>query len=115
MASTILTSLLPFIYVACGVIGAIVLIAILFKFCYKKCPPNKAMVITGIRGSHTVIGKAKFIIPFIQRVDYMSLENIQVDFTSRDEIPTKDAINVSVDAVPNLAYDQVLDIFKVTS
>ena len=115
MASTILTSLLPFIYVACGVIGAIVLIAILFKFCYKKCPPNKAMVITGMRGSHTVIGKAKFIIPFIQRVDYMSLENIQVDFTSRDEIPTKDAINVLVDAVANMAIDQDPDVLKVAS
>ena len=115
MASTILTSLLPFIYVACGVIGAIVLIAILFKFCYKKCPPNKAMVITGMRGSHTVIGKAKFIIPFIQRVDYMSLENIQVDFTSRDEIPTRDAINVLVDAVANMAIDQDPEVLKIAS
>jgi flotillin len=33
----------------------------------------------------------------------MTLENIQVDFTSRNEIPTKDAIHVLVDAVANMA------------
>ena len=33
----------------------------------------------------------------------MTLENIQVDFTSRQEIPTKDAIHVLVDAVANMS------------
>lgn len=73
------------------------------KICYKKCPPNKAMVITGPSGTTVVSGKSKFIIPFIYRVDYMTLENIQVDFTSKDEVPTKDAINIMVDAVANLS------------
>jgi len=100
-------------------IGIVVLIIILlwfvFKSCYKKCPPNRAMVVTGLRGSSTVIGKAKFIIPFFQRVDYMSLENIQVDFTSREEIPTKDAINVLVDAVANMSIDQDPQVLKIAS
>lgn len=110
-----LTFLLPIVYGILGVIGVIALIAILFKFCYKTCPPNRAMVITGLGGSSTVIGKAKFIIPILQRVDYMSLENIQVDFTSRDEIPTRDAINVLVDAVANMAIDQDPEVLKIAS
>lgn len=97
------------------VIGIIVLIGAFFALCYRKCPPNKAMVITGMTGSTTVIGKAKIVIPFIQRVDYMSLENIQVDFTSRDEIPTKDAINVMVDAVANMAISQDPEVLKIAS
>ncbi len=96
------------------VVGLIVL-TLLFTVCYKKCPPNKAMVVTGLTGATTVIGKARIVIPFIQRVDYMSLENIQVDFTSRDEIPTKDAINVMVDAVANMAISQEPEILKVAS
>ena len=36
----------------------------------------------------------------------MTLENIQVDFTSRNEIPTKDAIHVLVDAVANMAISK---------
>ena len=112
MASEILATLMPIIFVVGIVLVALLLVIIL---CYKTCPPNKAMVITGPRGSSTVIGKAKLIIPAIQRVDYMSLENIQVDFTSRDEIPTKDAINVLVDAVANMAIDQDPDVLKVAS
>ena len=115
MASGILATLMPIISVVGIVLAALLLVIILFKFCYKTCPPNKAMVITGPTGSSTVIGKAKLIIPIIQRVDYMSLENIQVDFTSRDEIPTKDAINVLVDAVANMAIDQNPDVLKIAS
>ena len=98
-----------------GVIAAAIVITLIFTVCYKKCPPNKAMVITGPTGTSTVIGKAKIVIPFIQRVDYMSLENIQVDFTSRDEIPTKDAINILVDAVANMSIDQDPEVLKVAS
>ena len=115
MASGILATLMPIISVVGIVLVALLFVIILFKFCYKTCPPNKAMVITGPTGSSTVIGKAKLIIPIIQRVDYMSLENIQVDFTSRDEIPTKDAINVLVDAVANMAIDQNPDVLKIAS
>lgn len=111
----ILVTLLPILYGILGIFAIIMLLTILFKFCYKQCPPNKAMVITGHGGTQTVIGKSKFIIPFIHRVDYMSLENIQVDFTSRDEVPTQDAINVMVDAVANMAIDQDPDILKVAS
>lgn len=98
-----------------AVIAAIFVLIVLFRCCYKKCPPNKAMVITGPTGTSTVIGKAKFVIPFIQRVDYMSLENIQVDFTSKDEIPTKDAINILVDAVANMSIDQDPQVLKIAS
>lgn len=97
------------------VAAALIFIFIIFASCYKKCPPNQAMVITGPFGTSTVIGKAKIVIPFIQRVDYMSLENIQVDFTSKDEIPTKDAINIMVDAVANMAIDQDPEILKIAS
>lgn len=107
-------------YLSIIVPAAIVVVSLSFFFflltaCYKKCPPNKAMVITGPTGTSTVIGKARIVIPVIQRVDYMSLENIQVDFTSRDEIPTKDAINIVVDAVANMSIDQETDILRVAS
>ena len=102
--------------VVLGAIGAVVLLIVFILICcYKKCPPNRAMVITGPFGTSTVIGKAKVVIPIIQRVDYMSLENIQVDFTSKDEIPTKDAINIMVDAVANMAIDQDPEVLKIAS
>ena len=102
-----------------SIVGPIVLILILLFFVsvvmYKKAPPNVAMVITGPTGSKTVVGQGCFVIPIIQRVDYMSLENIQADFTSRDEIPTKDAINILVDAVANVSISQEPELLKIAS
>lgn len=95
-------------------LAAVVLI-VLGLLCYKKSPPNKAMVITGPRGSKTYVGKGCFVFPILQRVDYMSLENIQSDFTSRDEIPTKDAINIMVDAVANVSIAKDPEGLKIAA
>lgn len=97
------------------VVLAIMVVLFISKVLYKKAPPNVAMVITGPRGARTVTGKGCFVIPIIQRVDYMSLENIQADFTSRDEIPTKDAINILVDAVANISISKDPETLKVAS
>ena len=98
-----------------AVIIAIIAVIILFKTCYKTAPPNTAMVVTGPRKSKTIIGKGCFVIPILQRVDKMSLKNIQADFTSRDEIPTKDAINIMVDAVANVAVSQNPELLKIAT
>lgn len=98
-----------------AVVAAILIIFGIIKFCYRKCPPNKAMVITGASGMRIYTGKAKFVIPILQRVDHMPLENIQVDFVSRSEIPTQDAINIKVDAVANMSIDQDPEILKIAA
>ena len=86
---------------------------VIFKLCYKMCLPNEAMVITGPTGSRTVIGKACFIIPFVHQISRISLENIQVDFTSKTDIPTKDAINIMVDAIANIAVSKDDEVLKI--
>lgn len=92
-----------------GIIAALV---ILFFISYKKVPKNRIGIRVGPFGSKTVTGKAIFVIPFLQRIDYMTLENIQVDFVSRDSIPTQDAINIKVDAVANIAVSQDPETMK---
>ena len=99
MLQKILIILIPIIAVL--VIGLLIVLA--SKLMYKKAPPNTAMIVTGLRGTQTIIGRGCFVIPILQRVDYLSLENMQSDFTSKDEIPTKDAINIYVDAVANFS------------
>lgn len=113
---TLLTDkIIPFIGVASGI--AIVVSAIIMagKFLYKQAPPNKAMVITGPWGCKTIIGRGAWVIPIIQRADYMSLENIQADFVSKTDIPTKDAINVTVDAVANMSISTDEELLKIAS
>lgn len=110
-----LNTLTPILIPVIIAIVAIAVITFIGKVMYKKAPPNVAMVVTGPTGCKTVIGKGCFVIPIIQRVDVMSLENIQSDFTSRDEIPTKDAINILVDAVANVAISKNPELLKIAS
>ena len=84
----ILSTFAALISVVGFIVVAIVAVMFVGKVMYKKAPPNIAMVITGPRGNRVAVGRGCFVIPILQRVDYMSLENIQSDFTSRDEIPT---------------------------
>lgn len=97
------------------VLAVLILIGIIWSSCYRKAPPNTAMVITGPRGARTIIGKGCLVVPFLERCDFMSLENIQSDFTSRDEIPTKDAINILVDAVANVSVSQDPELLKIAA
>lgn len=111
----ITSTLAPFLSIFILAVCAIAILTFVGKVMYKKAPPNTAMIITGPTGSKTIIGKGVFVIPIIQRVDVMSLENIQSDFTSRDEIPTKDAINISVDAIANVAISQDPERLKIAA
>ena len=86
-----------------AVILAIMIIIALVKSCWKVAGTNEVLIVSGMGKVKTRTGGGIFVIPLLQRVQRMTLENIQVDFTSRNEIPTKDAIHVLVDAVANIS------------
>ena len=95
--------LIPILSVVLLVVVAIVLAIALIKSCWKVAGTNEVLIVSGMGKVKTKTGGGIFVIPLIQRTQRMTLENIQVDFTSRNEIPTKDAIHVLVDAVANMA------------
>ena len=86
-------------------IVALVIVAtiIVIKACWKVAGTNEVLIVSGLGQVRTKTGGGLFVIPLVQKVQCMTLENIQVDFTSRNEIPTKDAIHILVDAVANMA------------
>lgn len=85
---------------------AILLIVLLMKSCWKIAGTNEVLIVSGLGKVKTKTGGGLFVVPLVQKVQRMTLENIQVDFTSRNEIPTQDAIHVLVDAVANMAISQ---------
>lgn len=115
MDKNLISILTPVLTVTAVVVIVLALVLLISKIMYKKAAPNVAMIVTGPAGSKTVIGKGCFVIPILQRVDYLSLENIQSDFTSRDEIPTRDAINIMVDAVANVSVSQDPKLLKTAA
>lgn len=86
------------------VVAVLVALIVMVRSCWKVAGPNEVLIISGLhREPRRKCGGGTFVIPLVQRVQRMTLENIQVDFTSRNEIPTKDAIHVLVDAVANMS------------
>ena len=98
--------LITILAIAILVILAIVGIIVLVKSCWKVAGTNEVFIVSGMGKVKRKTGGGVFVIPLIQRIQRMTLENIQVDFTSRNEIPTKDAIHVLVDAVANMSISK---------
>jgi flotillin len=80
--------------------GAIILSIIILAIGYVKAPPDKAIIISGLRKKPKVlIGKAGIKIPFLERSDVLSLKQVTIDVKTGEYIPTLDFINIQVDAV----------------
>ena len=87
-------------------IAVIIVIFIFFKTTYLTASPNKALIISGFRKSagkpRVVIGGSTILIPFLERVDEIALDLIQVDIKTSSSVPTSEYININVDAVANV-------------
>ena len=110
-----MSSLIPILTIVGIVLGVIAIIAIAIKCCWKIAGTNEVLIVSGLGKVKTKTGGGLFVIPVIQKTQRMTLENIQVDFTSRSEIPTKDAINILVDAVANMSISQDPERQKVAA
>ncbi len=96
-------ALIGVVSVVAIVILALIALIVVIKSCWKVAGTNEVLIISGLGKVRRKSGGGTFVIPLVQKVQRMTLENIQVDFTSRNEIPTKDAIHVLVDAVANMS------------
>ena len=86
------------------ILVALIALIIIVKSCWKVAGTNEVLIVSGLgKKSRLKTGGGIFVIPMLQKTQKMTLENIQVDFTSRNDIPTKDAIHILVDAVANMA------------
>ena len=95
--------LIPTLSIVLTVLFAVIVTVVLVKSCWKVAGTNEVLIVSGLGKVRRKTGGGIFVIPLIQKTQSMTLENIQVDFTSRNEIPTKDAIHVLVDAVANMS------------
>jgi flotillin len=87
------------------IIAGVALAALLLLFFfagYVKAAPDTAVIISGFGKRKILIGEAGFRIPFLQRMDRLSLRVFQVDIKTDEAIPTSNFINIRVDGVANL-------------
>lgn len=102
---TLLLSALP-------IILTIVAVIVVFSLGYVSAKPNEAIIITGLRKPRTLIGRSGFMIPFIEKRSYISIEQFSTDVQTTDYVPTLDFVNVKADAVVKVKVgvsDQMLN------
>ena len=108
--------MIPTIAITAGIVlVAILFVIILIRSCWKVAGTNEVLIVSGLGKVKTKTGGGIFVLPLVQKTQKMTLENIQVDFTSKSEIPTKDAIHVLVDAVANMSISQDPERQKVAA
>ena len=84
-------------------VAAIIIILSVLAMGYVKAPPDMAFIISGIKQkSKVVIGKASIRIPFLERLDRLTLRLIPIDVKTSNAVPTADYININVDATVNV-------------
>ena len=85
------------------IIGIVIVLAILlFAVGYLKAPPDTAFIVSGLGKRKILIGKAGWRMPFLTRIDKLSLSVMQVDVKTSEAVPTNEFINVTVDGVANI-------------
>lgn len=95
-----------------GAIVIVLLLVLLFITGYVKAAPDTAIIISGLGKRKILIGKAGFRIPFLQRMDKLSLRVFQVDIKTDEAIPTSNFINIRVDGVANLKISSDLELLN---
>lgn len=85
------------------IIAAVVVLFVLLGVSgYMKAPPDTAYIISGLGKRRILIGRAGWRVPFLTRVDKLSLRVMQVDVKTSEAVPTNEFINVTVDGVANI-------------
>ena len=82
---------------------------------YVKAPPDTAYMISGFRKPRILIGKAGVRIPFLERLDKLSLKMFSVDVKTTDYVPNAEYINVKVDATVKIRIGQSEEMMSLAS
>lgn len=104
-----IVSLLPWVIAALA-------ITVFFILAYVKAPPDMAYIISGLTREPRVLnGKGGFRIPFLERKDELYLGQMSVDIKTGTPVPTKDFINVDVDAVAKIRVGRTAEDIQIAS
>ena len=97
------------------VLGVAVVVILIVVIGYVKSPPDTAFIISGFRKPRILIGKAGIRIPFLERLDKLSLKMFSVDVKTTDFVPNAEYINVKVDATVKIRIGQSEEMMTLAS
>ncbi len=97
------------------ILAVVILLFIIVCTGYVKSPPDTAYIISGFRKPRILIGKAGIRIPFLERLDKLSLKMFSVDVKTTDFVPNAEYINVKVDATVKIRIGQSEEMMTLAS
>ena len=97
------------------IIPVIVVVLALIAAGYVKAPPDTAYIISGFRKPRILIGKTGIRIPFLERLDKLSLKMFSVDVKTADFVPNAEYINIKVDATVKIRIGQSNEMMILAS
>ena len=103
------------LFKALPVVGVVLLVVVIVLIGYVKAPPDTAYIISGFRKPRILIGKAGIRIPFLERLDKLSLKMFSVDVKTTDFVPNAEYINVKVDATVKIRIGQNEEMMTLAS
>ena len=93
--------------IAFGIVGIVILLILVM---WKKAPQDKAIIVTGLK-RRVIQGRGGLVIPFLEQIDRISLENIKVEVRTTDSLD-RNGVPISADGVAIIKvksdYDSVL-------
>ena len=98
-----------------GILAILVFLIVIICIGYVKAPPDTAYMISGFRKPRILIGKAGIRIPFLERLDKLSLKMFSVDVKTTDFVPNAEYINVKVDATVKIRIGQSEEMMSLAS
>ena len=85
-------------YLIAGIlVGAVVLVVLIFTTMWKRVPQDKALVVTGLR-KKVISGGGGIVIPLLERADRISLENMKIDIIT-EGARTEQGVEIRADGV----------------
>ncbi|NLK27951.1 MAG: flotillin family protein [Clostridiales bacterium] len=85
------------IFIAAGIIAAVLLVIIIFTTMWKRVPQDKALVVTGLK-KRVISGGGGFVFPLLERADKISLENMKIEVRTDGAI-TEQGVDIRADGV----------------
>lgn len=105
----------PSFIVIIALIAILLLLIVTIPLWYIKSPPDKAFIISGLGKRKVIIGKSGIKIPFLQRLDKLSLEMMSVDVKTDSFVPTNDYINVKIDGAVKIKIGDEAELIDLAS
>jgi len=69
---------------------------------FRKAGPHQALIVYGLRGTRTLIGRGTLILPMIETYKELSLQLMSFDVAPQQDLYTKQGVAVTVEAVAQI-------------